>query len=393
MATVNKTLTEINSIFDDADYIFSGVSKEKLLSNAKVPITIKSKQHQLCVFGNSISQSINNFGTWFCRKLDGAVVFKTNAGVGGNTTVDMVARLSDIDGSLVTVMEATNDAVSDVTLSTHTANIKTTLEYAIDNQVLPIMIMSPPHDTLARSQYVFEANLYDYVTARNKGIPCFNPWSELVNDDGDGSWAVGASTDGTHPDPVAEKAAGYKLADDFTFNKFYVPLPIFNNYTVSNAILNPNALFLTDDNSDGTPNNWATNGSQTTRTLTNTSLGLGNTFTTTWLNTQIFMNSSRWDVTEGETYLCVMRYESIVNSGTPLISAQVEYDAPIAGVDRRYFVREVAVSVEPTTLSVEITIPAGVSSLRFSVTASTGTHDVEIRIAQAQIFNLTHYGL
>jgi|GEM_PF-2758326 len=353
---------------------------------------LNSGQEQLCVFGNSISEAINNFGTWFARNSGGAVVFKTNAGVGGNNTNQMIARLSDIDGTLVTVMEATNDYAAGVTLIEHRDNIATCLDYVSGIGSEPLMIMAPPHDTAARSEYVFEANLYDYVTARKKGIKCFGIWDELT-DPSTGAWVSGASSDGTHPDPAAEQTAGYKLADDYLNNRYYTPLPRIDDYTIDSVILNPNGCFTTGTYGAGLPNNWATNGNQNTQSLAETSLGIGNTWQVNWVNSQLFINSSRWNVTEGDTYLCVMRFSNTINSGSCELSVFVQYDVTVNSVDRVYMMRQAAVSVDATTLSVELEVPEGVSSLRFAISADAGTFDVDINIAQAQMFNLTHYGL
>ncbi|MGB5803639.1 MAG: SGNH/GDSL hydrolase family protein, partial [Vibrio anguillarum] len=101
---------------------------------------LTSYGEKLTVFGNSISQSLNNYGTWFARKSDGSLTFYYNAGVGGNTTVQMLARLDDVpdDTTLVSIMEATNDAASAITPLQHAENIKQIAEYFIGKGIKPI---------------------------------------------------------------------------------------------------------------------------------------------------------------------------------------------------------------------------------------------------------------
>lgn len=363
-------------------------------------------QHQLCVFGNSISESLNNFGLWFARRSGGEIVFKTNAGVGGNTTPQMLGRLDDIDGTLVTVMEATNDADSAIDAPTHAANIRQILDYIIDEGMEPIMVLSPPNDddddtdgVFERSRLVYEMNLYDYVSARKRHLKIFSPWDAYC-DPATGKWVAGASGDGTHPNAPTEKAVGEAMCDDLKAGRFYIPLPRINDLAIPFVILNNNSCFLGGTyGGNNYPNGWAMNGSQVSHSLAETTLGLGNTWHSQWANTSLFINSSRWPITPGDTYLCVMRFESVLNSGAADLSVFVQYcDAQgnpfyVNGVDRVYLMREAAVSVDATTLSVELTVPPGVYSLRFAISANAGTYDLDIRIAQAQMFNLTHFGL
>ena len=377
-ATLGKTdllIDNVNGLINYSDIALSSQSQELL-----------------AVFGNSISESLNNYGTWFARKSDGNLVFFYNGGVGGNTTEQMIARLDSIPAGTKTVlvMEATNDAASGVTASQHALNMKAIFEYIISKGMRPILIIAPPHDTPARSILVDQMNMFDYLMAQSLGVACFDIWSQFTNPTS-GSWVSGASSDGTHPNPATEQSAGYSLQNKYANKKYYIPLPRNN----ANSGINPNSCFLTDANSDGVPDNWATNGSQTSKTLTQTTLALGNTWTTTWANTAVFMNSSRFNVVSGKRYLFVMRFSSSFTSGSTPLSVYLEYNTPVGSpaVDRVYFLREASVSVDDCTLTADFIVPAGVSTIRFAVNAAVGTYNLTVKIGQAQMFNLSDHTL
>jgi hypothetical protein len=518
-------------------------------------------KYQLCPFGNSITASLSNFALEFARASKGAIEFKKNAGIGGNNSNQMVARLTDIDGTLVTIMEATNDYSAGVSLAQHAANINTSIDYVDEIESLPVVMMAPPHNTRLRSEYVYEANLYDYCSARNKGVPCLGIWGELTdplngswitakaasglnpnsafmlddNSDGlpnnwatnanrtaaalntnlygignqwetswvaasgqlfanssrwdveagktyrceidcgmtlnsgaidfdlymqfdvtvnavdrvyfvDGAtaslprkkyviefevpigvsslrfvasantgtftadlvlaqaniveaddikagiWLPSASGDGTHPLAVAEQIAGAKAANDFLLSRFHTPYPVINDYVVPNVILSSNACFLTDTDTNGVPDSWAAGTYQSSKLL-KTGLGIGNTWRTKWVNNQIYINSTQWNVTAGDRYLCVLNLDIDIEYGHPNIRAYMKYDVSIGGVDSVFMIYDAPINVVNRTITTEFIVPDGVSKLQFVLSASSGTYSVQVDIAQAQVFNLTHYDL
>lgn len=317
-------------------------------------------------------------------------MFFYNGGVGGNTTEQMIARLESIPAGTKTVlvMEATNDAASGVTASNHAENMKTIFEYIISNGMRPVLVIAPPHDTSARSIIVDQMNMFDYLVAQSLGVACFDIWSQFTNPS-NGAWVSGASDDGTHPNPATEQVAGYSLQEKYSNKSYYIPLPRNN----SNSGINPNSCFINDSNSDGVPDNWATNGNQANSSLIQTSLALGNTWVTNWSDTSLFMNSSRFNVVSGDRYLFVMRFSCAFASGSTPLSVYLEYNTPVGdpSVDRVYFMREASVSADDCTLTADFVVPSGVSTIRFAVNASSGTYDLSINIGQAQMFNLSEH--
>ena len=380
-AQISKSLTNA------AD---GGDLQTRLVVNENTSVLNTSNiQEQVTGFGNSITEDLNSYWIWAERKSAGQWKYKFNAGVGGNTTTDMLARLDDIPAgtTLVTVMEATNDAANPITVEAHAENMKLIFEGIIEKRMRPILIMSPPHDDTTRSERVDAMNLYDYNTARAMGIGVYDCWSQFTNAQ-TGGWITGASDEAfpaTHANAITNQAAGYTLQDNYKNHKFYTPTPRNNS-----SGINPNANFLTES-SAGQPANWATNGNQVSKTLTETPFALGNTWKTNWVNSSIFINSSRWTVTAGDRYLFVIKCKALFNSGSTLINVYLEYDAPVGSpaVDRVYFMREAAVNVDETIFNTEFVVPAGVSTVRYVVNASSGTFDLDISLGQAQFFNLT----
>lgn len=347
-------------------------------------------QNLAVVFGNSISESVNNYCTWLCRYSNGALSFYKNAGVGGNTTAQMLSRLSDIpdDADICFVMEATNDAASAVTPQQHTDNMLEIFSYIKSKGIRPVLVLAPPNDDSARSLIVNEMNLRDFVMARNNDISTYNPWDSFTNPS-DGSWSAGASDDGTHPTAGTQYLAGSAMSETMSANGFYSIEPRINDDGIG---VNNNACLITDSDSNGIPDRFATNGGQSSATLSSTSLGIGNTFSTNWVNNAVFINSSRFDVTAGDRYYFTTRFSSVVNSGSVSYSVALEYDVAINGITRKYFIQDMSESIAGCQMSMEFTVPDGVSTIRIIVTANSGTFDVDFNLAQVQFYNLSGLG-
>ena len=364
------------------------VSKVNANSELATIGSLLSRQEQVTLFGNSISASITNWVSWAQRASNGGFVILKKAAVPGDTTALMLLRLEDVttDTTLVTVMEATNDAVNSVTVATHAANMRLILQDMLDRGINPVLVMAPPNDTSATTLLVEQMNLADYATARSLGIACISCWDQFA-DATDGSWQAGYSADGTHPEPNAEKAAGESFLSKLLAREFHIPLPYNNALNVADNIVNTNPNFI--DSATGTPTRWTANGTEVTKALAVTSLGLGNTWQLNFSNIFSFFNSSRFDITGGDEYLFVMRLSSVINSGAVIYDAYIEYDITVDSVNRIYFFQDNTEAVDATTLSIFHTVPATVSTIRFVVSVDSGTYDVDINVAQAQMYNLT----
>ena len=303
-----------------------------------------NRQKSVVGFGDSLTAFTNGFIKWFVYGSDGAFIFRLNAGVAGNTTQNMLDRLDDIPAgsSIVTVMEGTNDASASVTPLQHGINIKAILVEMLNAGHSPILILAPPINDAAETLLVSEYNLYDWKSANDLGVQCFNVWDS--SSDGLGFWAAGTNIDDFHPTNETEKTTGLSLYDNLKNTKFGLPLNRNNNFGII-----PNSLMIDDGNTDGVPDNFVKNAGVTT--LTDTSLGLGNTFNIV-ASEFAFLRTDTFNIEVGKRYLFACRV--LINAITSTTNLDVYLEGQNDSI-RYYAIDGATVTMGATTVSVEFT--------------------------------------
>ena len=78
-------------------------------------------------------------------------------------------------------------------------------------------------------------------------------------------------------------------------------------------------------------------------------------------------------------------------SGEPDLLVRI--DRQSASTVQDAFWRHKGGSTDEILVAYEFVAPENTTALRFSFYANAGTYEVDISIAQAQIYNLTYYGL
>lgn len=351
----------------------------------------------LCGFGNSITAAHSSFWKALAAKSVGKLVAGTNAGITGNTSAQMLARVAtDVPdaASVVTVMEGSNDASAPATNPAHVANIRGCIENLLSRGKLPIIVAEPPRDSYTSTMEKYR--LASLALAREYKLPYVDPWRGQFKTDGTGSWSTTYSTDGIHPTTSGQTLGGETAHGQLLGTTSSVLLPTSN--APSRGLISSNALMLTDTNADGTPDNWSSASSGTTATKALASAGLGNWFsieltgaTATGAGQGHYANINRAFTTgfsAGDTLLWVgrLKTESFSNAQVKL------YLVSTGGATTEHIVHQYLIDNVEHEFQLEFVVPTGTTTITLYALlagAAAGTFDGKVSIAQNQIWNMT----
>ena len=352
-------------------------------SNLDANTVKKSNCNQLYTpFGNSGTASKTGFWSWFYYGSKGNITFLENQGVGGDGTQDMIDRIANIpsDTTLCTVMEGTNDAGAGVTALVHAQNMKIIFDNLIGRGINPVLILPAPRDSAAITLMIRTMSLYDWVTARNLGMMCFNPFDQLS--DGYGYFKAGLSSDGLHPDEPAEQTAGDTLWGMYSEGGSTLPLNTNNNYG-----LIVNSLFMTDATSDGKPDGWATGGG-TGHVMAPTSLGVGNTYTSTGLNDTTYAYTA-FTVVQGNRYIIGAKVAATFTNNTSGV-VQMYIEAP--STTKKYLIQDCIQDITDATVSLEFDADEA-GDWKVFYASQGSNYQADISIAQVTLIDITAHTL
>lgn len=205
----------------------------------------------ISMIGNSLFENSYSFGRIAIGYLKPAM--GTSYGAGGAPSASLAAQAANVPtNSACLIMEGTNDAASSVSVTDHITNLRAAVAVLLSRGVTPIMIASPPRDTVGTIGTINSYVIAERIWCKEEGIHFFDPWSEWT--DTDGTWVAGASSDGDHPDPVTYWQVGKRLAEMIGNDYPQVYLPRVNSGSGVGLISNP--LQLVDTNVDGLPDGW-----------------------------------------------------------------------------------------------------------------------------------------
>lgn len=329
-------------------------------------------------FGDSFTAAVAGFATWFSASSGSELIQGENFGVGGNTTQAMLDRIDDIpnERSLSTVLETANDASQGVTPIQHAINMKQILTTLIDKGVTPVMVLGSPKDNETHTNLISEYNAYDWVTCKDLGVMCFNPWVGMS--DGLGFWAGGLSEDGIHPSAQTYYDSGVKLWQAYNSMELAPPANNNNNFGLLN-----NPLFI--DGASGTPSGWIVAGT-TNRALTQTELGEGNTFTLEGDAFSFFY--SLFQATNGKRYFVSIKASSDIVSADNSGKLDIYIQAPSGA--RTYLLQSSKLSFEKMTFTKEFLCTED-GDHRLNVSLNGTTFNFTASFAQAQAFCIDDY--
>lgn len=190
----------------------------------------------------------DSYPTYAALASDGRWREVANAGIGGNTSAQMLARFQadviDAGATGVVVLAGMNDAGTFTLLSTYAANMTAIAQAAVKAKIAPIFVTVTPStngttqsDGLKRRQFIttYNAWLANFCAANN--YPLINVHDALVNTT-DGSLAAAYDAgDGVHQNYAGRQVVGSIVAAALTKILPPAPPPLINNAADANDML------------------------------------------------------------------------------------------------------------------------------------------------------------
>jgi len=207
--------------------------------------------------GNSIVAGVSgiSFADQGIIQTPGLVWIK-NAGIAGNTSAQMLARLAtDIPAEvkLVPFMEMANDIGSLVTVAANRANMRAIAEACIAAGETPLLVLSPPRNGSQSAATNMRAA--QEIMAMDIGIDVVDPWYAAV-DLATGEYVVGAASDGIHPTFATASIAAAAFSEQLSGAVRHAFRPWHNlSGGDSRTIAGGNCLML--NSTSGIPNGWS----------------------------------------------------------------------------------------------------------------------------------------
>lgn len=194
-------------------------------------------------------------------------------GVSGNTAAQGLARVTDVTSLAIKpdwclVMFGTNDAGTSVSASSFAASMEGIADALHAAGIRPVFLTVPPVPTtdlgggLSRRELADRYNGWLAGWCPRNGVPLADFRTAVMDTAGD--WLPDFSTDGIHPTNPGYRAMALAFADlfDDLLPLWAPPFAVFAS-TSHQANLVPNPLFLSDANTDGTPDSWTVAGTGT----------------------------------------------------------------------------------------------------------------------------------
>lgn len=354
------------------------------------------------ILGDSIDADVRGWWPYYSFGTQRIETVR-NAGVGGNTTTQMLARIKvdvlDYRPDVVVLGGSTNDVYETAGSAAEAAtraNIAAMVEMVRDIGATPVLRTTPPCDiqggytsVAARRQAVLRQNGWTYAYANRNGIDVIDIHQSVV-DPATGGYLAGITSDGTHPTEVGARAiADYLLA---------LPSPrafarasfAFGRAVTEAGNLLANGVFVGDANSDGIADGWTAGGSPT-GTLNAATTGV----TGNWQRIATADTTARYIFQDISTGLAagdvIQILGRVSSSGTAAALVRLTPYVGGAQVTGQDAVQEMTRPLSNGVFVVRMTMPASVEKLRVMVQVKTAAGWVEV--AEMAARNLTALGL
>ena len=198
--------------------------------------------------------------TWACAASGGVLVPLIDGfgGVAGNTTTQMLARITDITGltpkpSRCFVMGGTNDSNGSLNMTTYKSNIQAIVTALRTALIEPILLLIPPKD--ANNTEVAQINAWLSLYGAVSGVQVIDLYTPY-QDGATGQWAGTFDQDGTHPTTATAKLMGEVIWAQLK-DRIQPKTPVLLTAHASDPYnLVTNGIFVGDTNSDGCANSW-----------------------------------------------------------------------------------------------------------------------------------------
>lgn len=250
------------------------VARDDALAAATMVIAATSAGSRTIILGDSIDAAVQGWWPYYALQ-SGCIPTIRNAGIGGNTTSQMLARIQadviDYRPAVCVLGGATNDIGTGMPELTTRANIATMVSMLRKAGITPVLRTTPPADSAVsgttwgavplRRQQTLRHNAWLAGYAQQEGIALLDMYLSVA-DPATGGFIPGITSDGIHPTEVGSKAiADYLLT---------LPIPSVwrGGFSLARAAtdetnLVANGVFVGDANSDGLADGWITSGTAT----------------------------------------------------------------------------------------------------------------------------------
>ncbi len=197
-----------------------------------------------------------------------------NAGIGGNTTAQMAARVqTDVipyapQFCFVAVGSPNDYGSGPGTFAYSQANVLSIITQLLRVGITPVLVSVLPYDTTpAYAAVIDKLNAWGAEYAARNGLIYINTHRAVV-DPATGLYLAACTTDGTHLTRVGARLVGQAVAT--AMSAILPPAPIFlSDYSVGARFnLIPGGNFQIDTNADGVADGWTAGGTTTTGSIT-----------------------------------------------------------------------------------------------------------------------------
>lgn len=220
--------------------------------------------------GNSVSDTSRgqrDHGMWASLLSDSRIVYGRNAGIGGNTSAQVLARVTaDIGGrgaGVCVLQIGTNDAYNAVSTATYIANVQAIVASIRALSIMPVLCTIPPRSVASTSGgssntliRIGEWNAWLRRYAALSGIVLIDTYSAWIDPTTGDPLTQMVQSDGIHQTEEGAKAIGQVIADTLgPLLPAWTP-PLANHQATHSPNKVTNALFLTDTDVDGSADGW-----------------------------------------------------------------------------------------------------------------------------------------
>lgn len=243
---------------------------------AFVPATSGVLGNRWVFLGDSITAgSVNNaslaqdesFPLFVQLHSRGRIWVTRNAGVGGNTSAQMLARfdtdVTPFNPQVVFLMAGVNDIAQNVSFATFKANVEAIRAKAQGIGAALALGTLTPTSTADRKARTVQWNHWLRKYAADNDLPLVDTYEALV-DPVTGSLKVEYDADGIHPTTLGRSVLGKLVSDQLaSLTRRWSPPLVRDAADTTVNMFASNPLFLLDTNSDGVPDSWAATGGTT----------------------------------------------------------------------------------------------------------------------------------
>lgn len=387
------------SVSDSGAY-FTGSTVEAALAELAAVTSIAQLRtgNRAIIIGDSIASgndtqvSYQNSGSWFsdaCAKSGQRLRYLRNAGVGGDTSTEMLARFAaDVTAyhpDIVVIAPVTpNDVSQAIPVATSKANIQAMVAAAVADGSRVILATSTPNDTEATKNALVSLNQWLVGYANSIGVPVFDIYSPVV-DTADGTYESSYTSDGIHPIDAGYRAIGTAVAAALPADLRAVPFLTVAKADPANLITN--GVFVNDANADGVADSWSQSGTFSAKSLSTLTGGFGNwqSVTSNGTTAYLFQSiASGWAVGDVLAFGAKIEKDATVSSSVQIQCTGGAYNPRIVS----------SVTAELTDAwngYIEFPVPASTTAIEVRLIANVAAG--EVKFGQVTLRNLTTLGI